>query len=232
MKRLASMQKSKYPLFAACAYLALVGPLVVTMSRSGQAQSVPPAGASNKDVRVINTPAEAVPVSVVSLPAVQVSSLPAVLVGNGPGNPVPVRVSDLPEVLIVRDADHPARQPFGFHDILVLENDDLVDQATFIVPEGKRLVIETITGSLNVPFAQLPSVSLHTRLNGVQVDYRLPLTFFARYPLPVVDVYQFLHNLRIYADPGSEVRLSASRNGAGSQMSGLVSFSGHYVDLP
>jgi len=70
-------------------------------------------GGTNKDVRVINTAAEAIPATITNVPTVQISgtptvnvgtpnvnvlTVPAVQVGNGVGNPVPVNVTNVSAV--------------------------------------------------------------------------------------------------------------------------------------
>jgi hypothetical protein len=81
------------------------------------------------DVRVVNTAAEAIPVNVNTLPAVQV--------GNGNANPVPVNVTNLPAVQ--------SPEPFEMRVQVGINGENrfaIVDAYT--VPEGKLLVLEYV----------------------------------------------------------------------------------------
>jgi hypothetical protein len=127
---------------------------------------------SSKDVRVVNTPAEAVPVAVqgtpgvnvANTPTVNVGTLPPVQVGNGAGNPVPVSVTNLPSgpdggQLIALRAD------------VGIQGDQTQGSTViYTVPAGKYLVVETLSFQSN--FASSTNthlVALNSTFNSTPV---------------------------------------------------------------
>src|SRR5262249_8965923 len=68
----------------------------------------------------------------------------------------------------VRDIDNPARQPIQFNAFVSFTSGDTLANvdSPFIVPNGKRLVIETITGEIFVPKGQQIRPTLITTASG------------------------------------------------------------------
>ena len=111
------MRNLKYPLLALGTYLALIGVLAISTARPGHTQAGHPSG---PDVRVINAPSEAVPVSVQGTAKIDTSS------------PIPVR-----------DVDWRPQQPVQFS---LFEP----GTRSYTVPAGKRLVIEYVSGGFGI----------------------------------------------------------------------------------
>ena len=140
--------------------------------------------------------------------------------GQGNQQPINVNVVNAPTV---RDADNPARQPV--HAFLTLSTD-------YVVPAGKRLVIEWVSGSASIPDVagdHLVAVLVRTALGGPgAIDQRLPLT-----PTLVLTrkLYSFAELTRLYADPGTTVSISYSYTGGVSDVIVTGVFSGYLVDV-
>ena len=177
------MRNPKYPLLALGAYLALIGVLAISTSRSGQTQGGLPPG---KDVRVINKDTEPVPVTIRS------------------PNPVPVTLQgsahiDTSTPLPVQDVDNLSKQPIQFN--------LFVGNLTYTVPANKQLVIEFISGFL-VP----KNGSAVTGLSVSFGSPAVPATHFFT-PAPthfddgVPDSYVYSQACRILANAGSEVKI-------------------------
>lgn len=137
---------------------------------------------------------------------------PNVLVVNTPAEPVPVR-----------DVDKPARQPFQKR---VSEAD-----FEFTVPEGKRLVIEYFSATLNSSLnCEANIVLIRT---AVTVSGEEEIVFHRFEPVRTSSLSDHLSQpTRIYADPNTPVRflLDSNPNNCGANFSGGVS--GYLVDVP
>ena len=128
----------------------------------------------------------------------------------------------IPSQLMVRDSDNPARQPFVA--TLLSPNPNTF---FFIVPNGKRLVIEYVSGEGSLPAGnKLLFARLQVETQGSIVLHRF---------LPVltgtegnVDVFLVSQQTRLYADPGSTVILSVLPANAIFS----VTVSGYLVDIP
>jgi len=182
-------------------------------------------GGGNKDVRVINTPAEAVPVAVQSLPAVQITGTPTVNVANT----VPVTVTNLP-------AAPAAPQPITITGNVPINNNSTGGSLNlYTVPADKTLVIEFVSFNCNAE-----DVGVHHRV-GVQVaDENNSARNFYFLPDGGFDPPGFSTEVgskqaQIFGSPGSPVIVFVNRNsvfsgGPGSQIFTNVTMTGHLVD--
>ena len=210
---------------AACAGLALVIGLVALVTpTSTQGQGGDTVGPP-KPVKVINTPAEPVPVTgtmtvtgdVTLAPgtSVAINNSPTVQVGNAPDAPVPSR-----------DVDNPARQPF---------QRSMSFPSSFTVPGGKRLVIEVFSARVSFPEpCRLSDLYLITVTEGQSAFfYHSPTTIEPVLRPRAVVVNQ---QTRIYADPGTSVTVNAERacypGGTFDDYTGTVTVAGYLVDVP
>jgi len=143
-------------LAAACLGMLLVG--------AGIGVTTPPAmaqGGANKDVRVINTSAEAIPVraasalpvDVTSLPAVQVASLPAIQID--PATQIQIQAATTQAMLPEERRTIPAGVPLvWFMDAAAFEK----VRVSIRVPDlTNQMTLDLFTGSLNIG---------HFNLNG------------------------------------------------------------------
>jgi hypothetical protein len=152
-----------------------------------------------------------------------------VLIVNPPSEPVPVEGS-----LGVTDLDNPAFQPFQHAALAIIQPGFSGGSATFTVPAGKRLVIEYV--SFNIPLTNGQSVLgvsvevENSNANQIPIGHEIPVLY-------TVADSTLLRSIgasatRLYADPGSTVRIRAARSGSTGQDIAPVNVSGYFVDLP
>ncbi len=142
------------------------------------------------------------------------------------GGPIAVNVANTP--LATTPTTEPAFQPFK-NRLNQTSATSQVATASFTVPVGKRLVIETVSSAYGSATVQgSGSVALLTTAGGTTVPHYLADTAFA----------QNRQNLsvRYYADPGSTVIAEAFSTTVGSSpptsAAGDLELSGYYVDVP
>ena len=123
--------------------------------------------------------------------------------------------------------DNPARQPFQ----RVVMSDPALPGApqSFDVPAGKCLVIECVSGYINMPTGgKVSDLSLQTTVGGQSVPHRLPVTLMLS--VSGTDRYVTCQLLRAYAGPGTTVSYGVGTSGSAAQSSNLT-ISGHLVDV-
>jgi hypothetical protein len=93
--------------------------------------------------------------------------------------------------------------------------------AGFVVPVGKRLVIEYVSGVCSTaPSAPDGRVSLTVTTNGQIQDHAFSSTVF---PMASQQTFaQFGHVVKIYADPGTTVAQTGANNCSGLSVSGRL----------
>ncbi|MGH9788793.1 MAG: hypothetical protein ACRD4U_08855 [Candidatus Acidiferrales bacterium] len=154
-------------------------------------------------------------------PTVALAGGSSILVDNNAMNPV-----------FVRDRDNPALQPFQADISTTIEDGQFATANVTIanVPPSKRLVIEHVSFKGVLPVGQ--------KFTGVMVDLSGPgkIHFLVAAPQGSVgsfDVFAASQPLRMYADPGTTVAVSAFRtDAAGSSGSLDFNLSGYLVDVP
>ena len=211
-------------LFAALGFMILAGSLAFSGSHASQAAP------ADKDVVVVNTSANPVPVQVQGTPNVNIAKMPTigidtsrntVQVGNTTASPV-----------LVRDVDNPARQPFqaGVNVTLNQPTAAFV-QTVAIVPAGKRLVIEYVSAIADVPVDQKVVISvLCQNLSASRaVSHVFPVTPQGTFPGPI-DRLVASESTRIYVEPEDSVNFIVNRNSAAGTANCLFSISGYLVD--
>ena len=140
-----------------------------------------------------------------------------VMVKNAAANPVLSRLQD-----------NPARQPF--QKVVMSDPASPTAPQSFNVPAGKCLVIECVSGYVNMPTGgKISDLSLQTTVGSQSVPHRLPVTLMLS--AGGTDRYVTCQLLRAYASPGTMVAYSLGTSGAGAQSSTLT-ISGHLVDVP
>lgn len=133
--------------------------------------------------------------------------------------------------LEIRDLDNPARQPFQAGSSCSTTSDGCF--GSFItVPAGKRLVIEYMSMLADIPAGQVALWQVRTTVGGQHVHF-LPqsapaVAGFIGSP----GVAAVSQQVRLYADPGSVLILSFTRNGTGTQAHFDATISGYLVDTP
>ena len=187
--------------------------------------------ASDKDVVVVNTSSNPVPVSaqgttniagsvsVSNTPNVNIANSPTVTLNNSAANP-----------LMVRDVDNPARQAFQNQISFNVPQASLTCLPIATVPGGKRLVIEyaslsaflNIFGDETVPFAFLEVVPASGPPQHFQLDVDQTSNPHA---------YRVAQQVRFYADSPS-VQFCVQVDGTnGGPANAIASVSGYFVNL-
>ncbi len=158
----------------------------------------------------------------------------ATLNGNGtPASPLGVATP-----LEVRDLDNPARQPVQLRGTCNLTNGQvlcLTAPITYLVPQGKRLVIEYASMQANMQEGQSVTMFVQIEIPATLLVGKLflPLSapahdgVFAGGPFTSVG-----QAVRMYANPGLTVVVNGVRNNGTGTASYDVSIAGHLVDLP
>ena len=99
-----------------------------------------------------------------------------------------------------------------------------------LVPGHKRLVIESVAVNAFVPRGQgIALVSLLSTLNGAQGGF--PLTLQHQSSGQNTDSLSGTYPIRLYADPGTKVRVLVSRGAAAGAAVITITASGYLVDL-
>jgi hypothetical protein len=131
-----------------------------------------------------------------------------------------------------RPGDEAARRAFQREVFIPLGGRN--NTSSFTVPGGKRLVIEYVSASGNVPFGQNLLFALKTCVNdSCAVHFLVPSRFtFARVTTPDGELIRTRQWMRVYADGGTEVMVSARRSGNWGGGSATLSISGYLVELP
>jgi hypothetical protein len=122
---------------------------------------------------------------------------------------------------LVRDVDEGALQPFQAS---LLPHSSSSGQGidSVTVPAGKRLVIEYYSAQAQDLSGGAAAMTLGTTVGGVFVSYIVYVN--------ANTTNQVTQTTKIYADPGTVVQAFAFNNGG--SCGGLISISGHLVNLP
>ena len=140
-----------------------------------------------------------------------------VMVKNASGNPVVSRLQD-----------NPARQPFQQTLMIDPTNPNLPQ--SFGVPAGKCLVVEQVSGYVNVPTGvKVSDLCLSTTVGSQTVQHRLPVTLMLS--AGGSDRFVTCQLLRVYASGGTSVTFGVGTSGAAGVTSSILSISGHLVDV-
>jgi hypothetical protein len=197
------MKNLKHYLTASIGLILFVSVIAFSLPQMGHANFPP-----DKDVKVINTPAEAVPVAVQGTTTVAgtvntkqsgawnvgITGTPTVEVGNEAGNPV-----------LMRDVDRPTAQPFQYEAVVTIEDGLQGGNASIPVPSGKLLVIENVSAFGTAPASQrIQTFSINTHvapdntLRSHYLQFTPRDTGFSSYE------YTVSQPIRVYADtPGA-----------------------------
>lgn len=165
-----------------------------------------------QNVKVVNTSAEAVPVTVNGTPTVQV--------GNSSANPV-----------LIRNIDTAARQPYHatISAPFVAGNDVAGSASSLVVPAGKRLVIKYVSADADVPVGQ---VVVGTFLAGrPELDYVFVLSRQAS-GNGFDEIYAAAQPMEIWLDPGDLIDMIFVRNGTLGTGNARVTISGYLENVP
>lgn len=130
----------------------------------------------------------------------------------------------------VCEVNNPDKNPFQTGLEMTLGAGMPIVDGFFVVPAGKRLVIEYISGQAFLPAGQTLLLSIMCRAQDDGVWHYLPATTIGRFGNE--DCFQYGGLVRLYADPGSAVALQLSRDSLAGAGAGRVSLSGYLVSIP
>jgi hypothetical protein len=137
-------------------------------------------------------------------------------------------VNDATHPVPVRDVEQTGRQ--GFRAPVGCRADPGIGfcSETLSIPDGKLLVIETISVSVRVPVGQQPNAEIGVG-DGVHfLTFVLPLQKIVT-GLPN-DEYSALAAVRLYVAPGEQILLTAYRSPSAGSAVALMKLSGYLVD--
>jgi hypothetical protein len=215
------MNSFRTNILTATSLLILISLFVMTRSNTGYSDAA-------RDVKVINTASEPVPVT-----GTTTLSAPVQSQQSGAWN-IGIN-SSASSPLLVRDVDNPARQAFQKSiSVTFQDGQSSVDQPITVVPSGKRLVIEQLTFRGDVASGRKMRATIRTIVNSNTAFHQLVLAeeLFETHANFVTD-----HTMRIYADAltavTAEVLVFAdSVPSVGFPPTFIVSISGHFIDMP
>jgi hypothetical protein len=195
--------------------------VVATLAAISIPQPRPLGAAGSAPVTVTNTPLPVQgTVGVTNFPTTQLVS-GTVSVGNFPTtqNVSFSNTSAMP--LHVRDVDNPAYHPFSTTVSCQVPANSGECDASFPVPAGMQLVIETVSIFAQLQSGQRPLVFLQSSAGGFTAEASIPLTFTGNFsPNSPFDTYSVTQALHLYADPNSSVRFRGDRN----DLTGITAF--------
>ncbi|MDQ3749632.1 MAG: hypothetical protein M3367_11590 [Acidobacteriota bacterium] len=227
------MKKLKHYLTASIGLILFVSVIALSLPQNGHSNI-----AADKDVRVINTSDEPVPVVAQGTTNVAVQNTPTVNARqNGAWN---VGITGTPTVqlddsatnpVFVRDVDRPTAQPFQYQARVTLPDGQSAGDAQIPVPEGKMLVIEFISVSGSAPPDHQIYLSLLSVVGTPSPD-NLYLPHFIEYTKQnygSFNNYTANQQTRIYADAPS-VTFRLQHLPATGAVTFRVTVSGYFVD--
>lgn len=138
--------------------------------------------------------------------AVHAADVKDVRVVNAPDEPVPITG----KVLL-----GPSKEVFQRDVSIEVPAGSLSHGTTFSVPSGKRLVMEFVSGSTRVDAAELVRVNVRTTAAGEVVSHTVaPSVYRRELPAGITPdfIVTFAQSLRLYADPGTTVTVTATRS--------------------
>lgn len=229
------MNRIKNSLVAFGGLSLLIGAIALVTPRPTQGQGGDTVGPT-KPVKVVNTPAEPVPVTGSITGSVNVVNTPAVnaqqsgewnvgivgtpTVGLSPSaNTVKIDPSSALPV------NNSANQPFQSLRVFQIANGEREGFSSFSGPNGKQLVIEYVSAIQTVPTDDVTFYRIQTTAGGNSVTHYMP-------PVTVGGERMLGQQVKLYADPGTEVSVSAFRRSVGGLVTVNLIISGHLVDVP
>ena len=225
------MKKLKNYIVASAGVLLLVSVIAFSIPQTGHSAVAP-----DKDVRVINSTNEPVPVVAQGTTNVAVQNVPTVKAQqNGTWN---VGITGTPTVqlddsatnpVFVRDVDRPTAQPFQYEAIVTLGEGDGGQNTSIPVPSGKLLVIEQVSAAAFASADQRISFSILTHVapdNAMRPHY---LQSTKEEIGSGTNLYTVSQQTRIYADtPGAAARIT--RAGTTGTVTARFTVSGYFVN--
>jgi hypothetical protein len=154
------------------------------------------------------------------IPTVSIAapSLP-VHIMNSSSQPIPVS-----------DIDNPARQPIQQLFNFSFDPTQGTNGQSFVVPAGKRLVIEYVSAAIALEMGLIVDAVVTTTVNGIEGGHHLiPTSMGPAWGFPLS--YLISKEIRVYADPGTKVQFSITDNLTGNG-GAWGTISGYLITIP
>ncbi len=133
-----------------------------------------------------------------------------------------------PPALAVKDVDNGARQPWSFIGSVHMSYPDFIGGSNeYVVPAGKRLVVEQVSVRVKAPQGQLFHGYLNTNLSG---GHFFDIPYKGMFYADGLSLGNTM--LRMYVAPGDHFSVSIFRAGNDASASAEIFASGYLVDLP
>jgi hypothetical protein len=130
--------------------------------------------------------------------------------------------------VLTRDVDNPARQPFSTSLVF-----NVNDSSVLIVPEGKRLVIDYISGECFVSPGQTVTLLANVHLGSFTNPHILPMVSHGPDQFGTTEHLVVSQQVRMYADLFVEFRARKNEILAGPTNPQInMTVSGYLVNLP
>jgi hypothetical protein len=130
----------------------------------------------------------------------------------------------------VLDVQNPAKQPFQYFFNFNFDPTQGGNGESFIVPVGKRLIIEFVSATMAVERGSIVDVVVDTTVGGVEGTHHLvPTSVGAAWGFPMS--YIVSKDMRVYADPGTKVSFGITDNLTGNGTS-WGTISGYLISVP
>jgi len=225
------MKKLKHYLTASIGLILFVSVIALSLPQTGHSNV-----AVDKDVRVINTPDEPIPVVTQGTTNVAVQNVPPVKAQqNGTwkvdinGTPTVQLDDSSTNPVFVRDVDRPTAQPYQKSVDIALASGEISKYGAIPVPNGKIFVIEQISGfGTGVP-GEIVDFSILTNApadSGYQFHYLLT----TKEEIPGNVLYRLSQQVRLYSNDVPFPLMRVDRFPANSTISFKFTVSGYLVN--
>lgn len=223
------MKTLKHYLTASIGLVLFASVIAFSLPQIGHANLAAAAPPNDKDVVVVNTNAQPVPVAVQGTPTVNAKQSGAWTVGLT-GTPTIEIDNNSGSAIAVRDIDRPTAQPFQYEAVVTIEDGIQGGNAAIPVPSGKLLVVEYVSafGSA-APDQRIQTFSINTHVAPDNVLRPHYLQFEKRENGGTNYEYTVSQQLRVYADtPGASAYVFRANNNGTATFRFVVS--GYFVD--
>ncbi len=226
------MRSTKRYISATLGFVLLASVLAFSLPQTGHSSMAAP---PDKDVRVVNTAAEAIPVEVKGTPGVNIVNDPTVQAQQS--GPWSVDVNGVVGVgntettpLYVRDVDRPTARPFLKEVTLTIPAANAGENVDIGIAVGELVVIEQVSAIGTLPSSQFVEVfGIATRVPPDNTYHTHYLKFNKLEINAGTNLYTVAsEQVRIYAGPGSFARMS--RIGSGTVATVKFVISGYYAN--
>ena len=138
-------------------------------------------------------------------------------------------VNTLVNPVIVKDVDH-AQQPWHHSATVFLQGASGNVETVFVVPAGKRLVIESVSARVEVtPIDSVSVLNFVTSVQGFGAFQEIQVSRQGS-DLNGNAIYVGTHAVRAYADPNTNVQVQFGRSSIANNASAVITLVGHLVN--